>query len=297
MKTSPLLIALLVVGIFCMSGCSRQDNSQSDNQQKNHIAQKKLYFQVKNFTGKTIYVTCFSYIKENDFTRWHWDKSEIHKLENNEQVIIDIDSIPDQIDRENVFGYLAVFDSYEQADEAIYELLDGKTTIDLDLLHKLKNKRVVIGVEQYGFKGEKLDPNIETITREKEEIPIPELDFYVENQTENPLYVTCFVYQRKETRPTWRFDKTPVVRIEPGGQALVDVDTIVAKYDRIYVRGHLGVFGVHEKKEAEESTYELLAPKNKVKLGSLAALKGKRITLTAEKYGVLGDSIDYTIKQ
>ena len=263
---------------------------------KERVKQKKerdaeLDFQVQNTTGKTIYATCFSYIKKRPFTRWRWDKTDIYKIEPNQIVTIDVDTIPDKQDRENVYGYLAVFNNKKDAKDSVYELLDDKFKLDLDLLYKLKNQKVTIGVETYGFKGEISDYDF--VPLQDREKKYPELDFVVENQTGKPVYVTCFVYQVKEDQPVWRYDKTPVRKIEPDDMAIMDVDTISKPYDRVYMRGYLGVF--KDKKQANDASFELLDPKNKLSLDRLAALKNKKIVLEVEHYGIKGDAIDFSV--
>jgi hypothetical protein len=256
--------------------------------------QSELDFLVQNIAGKTIYVTCFSYIKKRLFTRWRWDKSDIYKIEPGQTVTVDIDTIPDEQERKNVYGYLAVFNNEQEANDSIYELLDDKVKVDLDLLYKLKNEVVKIGIEKYGIKGKLLDYAFEPINK-KRATP-PELDFFVENKTGKTLYLACFVYQLKEDLPVWRYDKTDVIKLMPNETKIIDVDTIAGKYERVYVRGYLAVFDENEKEKADQATYELLAPKNKISLERLAALKNKKVVLEIEKYGVEGDIIDYEVK-
>jgi hypothetical protein len=258
------------------------------------LDENELDFEVQNVTGKTIYITCFSYIKKQDFARWRWDKSKVYELKNHEAAIIDIDTIPDKVGRKHVFGTLAVFNTKQEADDAIYELTDDSLKVDLDVLYKLKHKKVVIGIERYGFKGERID--YEFIKKFVPKETVPELDFVIKNNTNKTTYMTCFIYQRKGANPVWGFDKTPVVRLEPGQQTLIDVDTIASSYDRQYMRGYLGVFDEDEEQKAKEVTYELLPVRNKVKLGALFALKNKQVIIEPEKYGIIGDIIDYTIK-
>ncbi len=253
----------------------------------------ELDFSVKNLTGHTIYVVCFSYIKKRNFTRWRWDKSDTYKLENNEEAIIDVDTIPDEQDRKNIYGYLGVFETRKEADESIYELLSEEQKIPLDLLYKLKDQKVLLNVEKYGFKGEVLD--FEFVPT-KDGIPqYPELDFLVENNTGKTIFLTCFVYQIKDDMPVWKYDKTPVLKLEDGKTAIVDIDTISEKYNRVYMRGFLGVFPEDEEEKARKITYELLESKNKLSIGRLAALKGKKIILNVERYGVVGDFIDFSV--
>jgi len=257
------------------------------------IAENELDFEVKNMTGRRVYVVCFSYIRKQQFVRWHWSKSPIYQLDHGEKITVDVDTIADEPDRKHVFGYLGLFDSYQEADDAIYELLDEEKTVDLDLLYKLKNQTVVLNVEKYGFKGELL--NYDFVKKDGMLVEVPELDFVVENQSGRTLYITCFVYQQKPRHIPWRFDKTPVIKLEPGEEGIIDVDPILHRYDRKYTRGHLGVFDTFV--DAEHATYEMLAPEHKVGLGPLDKYAHKKIILHIEQYGVKGDLVDYAIKK
>ena len=254
----------------------------------------EIDFVVENVTGKTIYVVCFSYIKKRHFYRWRWDKSPVYKLEDGQTITIDVDYIPDEQNRKNIYGYLAVFENKEDAKNSIYELVQDKDKIDLDKIYNLKNHKVSIGIEKYGFKGELLDFDFVPLKNGTDKYP--ELDFVVENRTGKPIILTCFVYQIKEDMPVWRYDKTPLTELEPYEYGLIDVDTISKSYDRVYMRGYLAIFDKDEQEKAQSSTYELLKPTNKVALGRIAALKNKKIVLEVEKYGEIGDKVDYTVK-
>ncbi|MFC1894753.1 hypothetical protein ACFLYH_02275 [Candidatus Dependentiae bacterium] len=254
----------------------------------------ELDFWVKNVTGKSIYIVCFSYIKKEHFLRWRWDKSPIYTLKNNEKIKIDIDYIPDQEHRKNVYGYVAVMDSLEEAKKATYELLDDKNKIDLDQLYKLKNKKILIGIEKYGIKGEVLSYDIVPIKNFTESYP--ELDFIVNNKTGKTIFVICFVYQIKENMKVWRYDKTPAIKLKNNEYGLIDVDTIAKPYDRVYMRGYLAIFDANQEDQVQKTTFELLKPKNKISLGRIASLQNKKIIIEVEKYGEIGDKIDYTVK-
>ena len=254
----------------------------------------ELDFYVQNLTGKTVYVVCFSYISKEDFTRWHWDKTNVYKIEKNKTVLIDVDTITNEEKRNNTYGYLAVFDNKQKAENSIYELLDDKKKLDLDLLYRLKNQKIVLYVEQYGIKGEILSYDIPL----KDKKDFPNLDFVVENKTGEPVWVTCFIYQIKENMPAWRFDKIPIQKIENNQLAVINIneEVISKQYDIVYMRGILGIFNENEKEEAEKSTYQLLKPKNKLNIGRIAYLKNKKVTLEIEKYGIEGEKIDFTIQ-
>lgn len=278
---------------------------------------QELDFEVENSTGRTIFIVCFIYLKKRPFSRWRWDKSPTYKLENNQIVKIDLDTIPDNEDRASTFGYLGVFEDEKSANRSTFELLDDHQKIDLDLVSQLKNKKVVIEVEKYGIAGEFYEYDFKDKTKEKESYP--ELDFYAENKTGKTIFVTCFVYQKKakgswlakktkeawtfeedarDDMSVWRFDKTPVIKLKPNQISKIDVDTIVEKRDREYVRGYLAVFDENEKDKAEKSVYELLPmdSRKKIELGRLINIKDKKVIIYIETYGIMGDFIDYVVK-
>jgi hypothetical protein len=285
--------------------------------QENTSADKELDVEVENKTGKTIYVTCFSYIKRRPFSRWRWNKSQVYKIKNNESTTIDLPTINDKEDRNNTFGYLGVFENKKNAENSIFELLDDAKKIDLDIVAQLKGKKVIIEIEKYGIDGEFYDYDF--VKRTKLTQKYPELDFYVENKIGKPVYITCFVYQKKakgtwlaiktkeawttddETRDDmsiWRFDKTPVIKLMPNETKIIDVDTIIEPRDREYVRGYLVIFDENEKEMAEKSVYELLPieSRRKLDLGRLVDMKKKKIEIYTERYGIMGNLIDYSIK-
>jgi hypothetical protein len=313
------IITILISLIFFLPACVKDSQLNKNNSTKKTVAEnqtnspatkhgkqkqtltkkiktlpkQELDFKVKNVTGKTIYAACFSYIPRNYSGHWRWDKSEIYEIKNNQSQFIDIDTIKDPIDRKNVYGSLAVFYNLKDAQDSIYELLSEKNRLDLDKLYKLKKQTVNVGVEKYGFKKEQLDVEI---TDSKYDIKTSELDFSVENKTGKNLWVCCFVYQKQEGEDVWRFDKTELILIKNNESAIIDVDTIKDDYNRVFSSGFLGVFEEKDKKEAEDSTYELLLPENKIALGKLTKLKNKKIVLNIEKYGIKNDFIDVSTK-
>lgn len=255
----------------------------------------ELDFKVKNDTGKTIYVSCFSYIQKVQFTRWHWDKSPIYKLEPDDTVVLNIDTIPDNEHRDDVFGYLTIFEDEKQAHDSIYELVKDNRKIDLDRLSNLKDKTVIVSIEKYGIHTEKYDFDVVDEFKKKE--LHPELDFVLENGTGKTLYVAGFVYQSEDNiRTVWEYEKTPVQRLEPGQKTIIDVNTITEPRDRIYMHGFLGVFEEHEEQLAHDSTYELLLPKNRITLGRLSKIKDNKIIIQVEKYGAVGDITEFDVK-
>jgi hypothetical protein len=314
---------------------TEQELSKTGDQQQKQTASKtdikkssegtltntKLDFEVENQTGKTVYITCFSFIKKRPFSRWRWDKSPIYKIEDNKTVIVALPTIPDEEDRNNTYGYLGVFESQKEAIDSTFELLNDNQKIDLDIIAQLHNKKVTLQIEKYGLAGEFYDFDFKKIdekaAKKKEIKKIPKLDFYVENKTGKTIFVTCFVYEKKakgtwlakktteswntneETRDdmtVWRFDKTSVIKIKPNETGLIDVDTIIEPRDRIYVRGYLAIFDEDEKEKADKAIYELTEQHRKLDIGKLIDLKNKKITIYTERYGITGNLIDYVIK-
>ena len=277
-------------------------SNQTQNKEEIKIEEEKnnrdlLDFEVKNETGKTVYICCFYYMKKQDFNRWKWDKTDVQKIENNQTVTVKPDIIKNKRDRENTYGYLAIFNNEQEAEDSSYELAHDKNKIDIDLLCKLKNKTIRLQAEKYGFKEEKLD--YEFINNQSTSIDAkatPKLDFYVENKSGQPLYVTSFIYEKKPNMPIWQYSKGPIVLIQPDDIICVPVIEVKAEYERIYTRGYLGIFRANEKDQADDSTFELLKPSQKMSLGLLTALKDQKILLGIEKYGVNGDFIDFVTK-
>jgi hypothetical protein len=211
----------------------------------------ELDFTIENKTGKTIYCTCFSYIHKGSFRHWRWDKSPVVELQDGTTAIIDVDTIDDEQDRKDVYGYLGVFDDQQSAEDAVIELVDERKLLDIDRLSELKGKKITIGIEKYGHK-EFLEYDFAPDTTAVEKSP--ELDFVVENRTGKTIIACCFVYEKrgkgrwipeledKDDATVWRFDKTPLITLKPGEKEALNVDTIIAGRDRNYVRGYLAVF-------------------------------------------------------
>lgn len=266
----------------------------------------ELDFEVENLTGKTVYVTCFSYLHRRIFSRWRWAKSPIYEIKNKESKIIDLLTLHDNIDRESVFGYLAIFNTRAEAEDAVYELLTDDEKIDLDLLTKLKGKKVRLEIERYGFK----EPFIEYkfVKKKRTEKEIPELDFFVVNNTGKTVHVCCFAYlkhaktnwiaalEEKDDMSVWRYDKTKVITLQPSQAGYIDVDTITTLRDQSNIFGYLAVFEENERKLANQATYELLPSKKKLSLGRLSAVRNKTIELEVERYGFKEDFIEYSVK-
>jgi hypothetical protein len=270
----------------------------------------ELDFDVENNTGKTLYVTCFTWIHRRDFGHWHWEKSNIYTLEPGATTTIDIKTVPMKEDRDKVYGYLGVFGNHQEASDAIIELTHEKHLLDLDVLMKLKGKKVTIDVERYGRKKGKDYEFFEYdfVNKDGKEQELPTLDFAVENNTGKTVLVTCFVYQKKakgswiasteakDDMTVWRFDKTPIIKLLPHQIGIIDVDPITTGRDRIYIRGYLAVFDEDEEEKALNATFELLPSKYKLTLGELARLKNQKVVLEVDEYGMQPEIIEYVPK-
>lgn len=267
--------------------------------QKQAQENRILEINIQNVTGKTIYVACFSYIKRHTKAdRWRWDKSKIYMLKENESTTIKLDPIVNKDNRENIYGYLAVFDKEKDAINSTYELLEETKKLDLDRIYLLKNKTVKIGIEKYGFKGDLLSTNISETKKSKlpkSNKPVPELDFYIKNRTGKKIYVVGFIYQKKVDSDVWYYDKTDTYQINDKETILMDIDTLNDKYNRVFARGFLGVFNENQKEEAQKSTYETLPAGNKLALGTIAPLKGRVVVVQVEKYGMIDNFLEFAI--
>ncbi|PCI74020.1 hypothetical protein COB28_02505 [Candidatus Dependentiae bacterium] len=249
-------------------------------------AQDEMSVSCVNKTDKPITLCCFYYTKLRTHAYWRWVKSPSFSLDPHQICTIPIKAADDIMTKENIYGYLGIFDSPEKINNATYENLPDDQKIDLDRLLELKNSSIEIVVDQYGFKKEQLDYRIKK--DHPENIIQPELDFIVENQTGKSVFIACFVYQKttdQDSLVSWKYDKTAIHKLEPGQSTIIDIETIKELYDWIYMRGFLAVFDANQEEEAYESTYELLKPEQKIRLGRLADVLDKKIILTVERYG------------
>lgn len=121
-----------------------------------------------------------------------------------------------------------------------------------------------------------------------------ELDFFVKNKTDKPIYVACFYYAKKETTAMYRWYKTKPLKLMPNQASLIDIDTISNEQNKHYVYGYLGVF--LDQTEAETSIYELLSEKNKVDIEKLYKIRGKTVIIEKNIYGFKGDVLNFRIK-
>jgi len=284
-----ILFISLFISLLCSSGCVLQKESSAESKEAT------LSISIRNITKRTLFTACFAYMKKEASPRWRWNKSNVYELTPNKEVTIPLETFKSKTRIPNAYGVLGVFSTYEEAENAIYELIPDENKVDIDLINKLQNKTIVLGIEKYGVVGDIYDygfiPNTETMHE------VPELDFAVENKTGKPLYVTAFIYQKKDDMPTWRYDKSPIIRIEADHSGIIDVDTITNTYDRKYTRGYLAVFDESEKKDAYDCTYQLLKDHQIINLGLLSALQNRKIILKSQKYGIMGDVIDFIAKE
>jgi hypothetical protein len=266
----------------------------------------ELDFDVENLTGKTVYVTCFSYMRRRLNSHWSWYKSPIYKIEHGQFITLDLEKVPDTQDRNFTFGYLGVFNTADEAKKSIFELLPETKKLDLDLLIKLKGKKVTLNIEQYGMRGYFYEYDF--VKKDGTTSPTGDLDFYAENATNRPLFATCFVYEKKakgqwigaeeekDDMSTWRYNKTPVIKILPGEVGHIDILPTRTERDRLYMRGYLAIFGPHEEELAQKAVYELIESNRKLNLGELHKLNNKKVVIEVQKYGIMQDILDYVVK-
>jgi hypothetical protein len=292
-KRPPLLFAFFLgLALLTTFGCKQHVLYSRTAAEKKK--EETLSVKVKNITSRTLYVTCFCYLKKKNSPRWHWYKTPVHELGEEQETTISIGHIPEYRTRKNVYGVLGVFTERKKAESAIYELMEDHNKIDLDRIVKIKDNTILIGVEKYGIQGDVFDYDF--VPDNQEVVEVPELDFVVYNETGKPVYATAFIYQKKEDMPVWKYDKSPVIRIEPGSQGVIDVDTLTDPYDRKYMRGYLAVFDEAEEQQANQATYQLLKEHQKITLGLLSALQSKKVVLKYQRYGILGDSLKFKIE-
>lgn len=284
-----ILACSLILFVF---GCKQNISDTRSAAEKKEA--ESLSVKVKNITSRTLYATCFCYLKKHNSPRWHWYKTPVHTLEGGAEVSIPVGHIPEYRTRKNVYGVLGMFTEKKEAEESIYELMDDHNKIDLDRLIKIQDNVILLGVEKYGIQGDVFDYDF--VPENQEVGVVPELDFVVYNQTGKPVYATAFIYQKKEDMPVWKYDKSPVIRIESGDQGIIDVDTLTNPYDRKYMRGYLAIFDEAEEQQAHQATYQLLKSHQKITLGLLSALQSKKVVLKYQRYGILGDSLKFKIE-
>ncbi len=260
--------------------------SPQENEMPRINEQDQLTVRCSNKSNKPLIFCCFYYTKLRQNAYWRWMKSPIYFLENNDECTIPIFAMDDLLVKQEIMGYLGVFHNKEEAEAATFESLREEQKIDLDYLLELRNSSIEIIINRYGFKKEQIDYRRKA--DKQEHVVQPELDFMIENKTGKPLLACCFVYQKNSDQDNlmpWRYHKTKIQKIMPHESMLVDIDTIKDLYDWIYMRGFLALFEADQVVAAEEATYELLKPEQKINLGRLADVLGKKILISVEKYG------------
>ena len=287
---SHILFFSLSAALLFSTGCTLNQSKATQLKQP----PCSLEVKIRNITKRILYATCFAYIKKENAPRWRWQKSPVFELIPNKEVVIPIDTFQSARSVPDAYGVLGVFTTHHEAENTIYELIPDENKIDLDRLKKIQGQTILLGIEKYGVVGDIFDysfiPDNTTLQA------VPELDFTVENRTGKTLYLTTFVYQKKENMPIWQYDKSPVIALEDGASGLIDVDTITNAYDRKNTRGYLAIFDETEKKEAYDSTYQLLKEHQSINLGLLSELRDRKVILKSQKYGILGDVIDFVVK-
>lgn len=128
---------------------------------------RELDFVVENKTGKNLWVCSFVYQKKENMPVWIFDKTKVQLIKNNKHTVIDVDTIANKYNRVFTSGFLGVFDEKdkEEAEKSTYELLKPKNKISLGKLAALKNKKIVLEIEKYGFKNDFLDISIKPTRR------------------------------------------------------------------------------------------------------------------------------------
>lgn len=307
----PILCALLM----CLPHCYRLSTQKPADRASKESLSEKVVFIVENQTPTTLYTTCFYYAKRTTGIRWEWYKTEVITIPPYKNSPINIPLIATGENQTDIQSYLAIFKNSADAESSIFELLSDEQKLDLGSLMSLNKKKIRIIPSHYGFKKERLEYSVE----EKPKIAdpsgankpaLPELDFSVENQSGEDLYLTSFVYELQGGHPQWDFDKlTPVsdkthtaIFLKKGESTVLDVATISSIYDWEHVRGYLGIFKKDEQDLAENATFESLKPAQKLDIGILGKLHNQKIVLQPYKYGLLSGfdeeypDIEFSIK-
>jgi hypothetical protein len=247
----------------------------------------QLSVKVKNGSNKKLILTCFYYTKLRGNGYWKWLKSPIITLNEGEECFFEIKAIDDAQIKKDIYGYLGIFKTKEEAEDATFESLTDDQKIDLDRVIELRETTIEVMINKYGFKTDQLDYRLKSANDTKKNLQ-PELDFLIENKTEKPILACCFAYQKNSDQDSfmpWKYYKSKVKKLAPGEIAAIDIDTIRELYDWIYMRGFLAIFDANQEKEADEAIYELLKPEQKLNLGRLADILGKKISISVQKYG------------
>ncbi|MBM3894465.1 hypothetical protein FJ366_02620 [Candidatus Dependentiae bacterium] len=246
---------------------------------------KQITFVIKNTLAKKMYLVPFAYVRRFIGQSWHWTKGQVCELESNQECVVDFGSVPNDEDLASVFGNICVLDSYEEAVSATCEIVPSNQKIELDLISHVLGKKILIQSRLYGINGSQLFYTLDSTDQKNVLKP---LDFMVVNNTSDPILVTSFLYGRDQSATffsSWRFSKSLVYEIQPGHKELIQVEKYDREYDRINVKGFLGVFEKENVKQAQDSVYELLSPEQKLSIGRVSELAGKEVVVSREAYG------------
>jgi len=109
------------------------------------------------------------------------------------------------------------------------------------------------------------------------------LDFTAENTTQNTLYVTCFYYTKAPYATRWSWEKSPVYQLIPKEQTIINITAIPSEDNYPDVYGYLGIFKNIE--DADDAIFETTSENEKIDIGQLYNLKGKKISINDKAYG------------
>ena len=259
--------------------------SNSPKQVSGEVA-PTIRFDLKNDLGRKVFLVPFAYVKRFLNDTWHWVNLDILELEQGQSGVVDVGTFNSVSDAESVFGSLRLCTSAEEAASATYELSEDYQRVDVGLLSELHKKTITLHASKYGVGGERISYEVSPSKWKK---VLPPLDFVVRNTHKEPVFVTAFFYGKEQDCDplwSWRFTKSPVYALKPGESATVKVDIIKDPYDWKNIKGFLGVFNQNESLKAENATYELLVPSEKIALGPLSKIVGKEGALTSRLYGL-----------
>lgn len=245
-----------------------------------------IRFDLKNDLGRKVFIVPFAYVKRFLNDSWHWVNLDVLELEHGQSGVVDAGAFNSEADAESVFGAFRLCSSAQEAASATYELSRDFQRVDVGLFSVLNKKTVILHASKYGIEGERISYEVSPSRWQK---ILPSLDFVVCNTHSEPVFLTAFFYGKEQDCDplwSWRFTKSPVYALKPGESTTVKVDVIKDPYDWKNIKGFLGVFKENESFKAENATYELLAPSEKIALGPLSKIKGKQVALTSRLYGL-----------
>ncbi len=312
---------MMIIG---MIGCGRLPMQNTHDHKKVLQESKELDFTVFNDTNETQYIACFYWGSQTDIIYWHWYKTDTYEIKPKSSARIQLPFIRIKRDRDDTYGFLGVFRNKIDADLATWTSVPDNAKIALGKLSRLKSfsdgklseKQVRLIAERYGYMGTVIDFRIEDLTQEsKKQDYQPELDFWVENQTGEPIFITCFVFDHHIDHQTWVFEATSIQFMKPNDIKMIDVNSLKDQYDWENVRGYLAIFRTptaeardtdssdaraafeHMQKAVKEelasiklranlATYELTEARERLYLDVLNKIRGKKIVLIKRETGL-----------